>query len=222
MGLFPRPSLQNRYNRQPRWQSCRADDELHAFAIVLEARFQNVLFPRGPYSGLLRPGSRQGSKTLVAHEQPWLTKLEAIMPLLRRKRNFVDFEVQTSLLRRMALQWISFLIVNALALYGWTYLVGGADDTVGAHMTHFLQLYLPVLIVSLALLPVFLLDAAKLSNRFVGPILRVRRALAEAATGAKVKPLHFRENDFWRSLADDLNNVLNLNGETPATEKKSP
>ena len=146
------------------------------------------------------------------------------MALLRRKRNFVDFEVQTSLLRRMALQWVSFLFVNALALYVWTYLLSGAEEPVGGHMTQFVQLYLPVLIISHALLPVFLLDAAKLSNRFVGPILRVRRALAEAATGNKVKPLHFRENDFWRSLADDLNSVLKLEPEatTPATEKSAP
>lgn len=146
------------------------------------------------------------------------------MALLRRKRNLVDFEVQTSLLRRMVLQWVLFLIVNAIALYGWTFLIGGADEPVGGHMNQFVQLYLPVLLVSLALLPVFLLDAAKLSNRFVGPILRVRRALAEAAAGDSVKPLHFRENDFWRSLADDLNSVLKLKSETstPAPETNAP
>lgn len=142
------------------------------------------------------------------------------MALIRRKRNFVDFEVQISLLRRLALHWVSFLIVNALALYCWTYLIGGAEEAVGGHMTEFVQIYLPVLVVSLALLPVFLLDAAKLSNRFVGPIIRVRRALAESALGNKVKPLHFRENDFWRSLAEDLNNVLKLESNAPATEKK--
>ena len=122
----------------------------------------------------------------------------------------------------MALQWVSFLFVNALALYAWTYLLSGAEESLGGHMTQFIQLYLPVLLVSLALLPVFLLDASKLSNRFVGPILRVRRALAEAATGAKVTPLHFRENDFWRSLAGDLNHVLKLDSDVSATEKTSP
>jgi hypothetical protein len=143
------------------------------------------------------------------------------MALLRRKRNFIDSEVQTSLLRRLVLQWVLFLIVNALALYGWTFLLSGAEEPVAGHLTYFMQLYLPVLLVSLALLPVFLLDAAKLSNRFVGPILRVRRALSEAASGADVKPLHFRENDFWRSLADDLNSVLKLEAREPASEKSS-
>lgn len=130
--------------------------------------------------------------------------------LPRRKRSFIDFEVQTSLLRRMTLQWISFLVVNALALYCWTYLLSGAEVPLESHAVQFLQMYLPVLIVSLAMLPVFLLDAAKLSNRFVGPIMRVRKLLADAANGRAVQPLKFRENDFWRSLANDLNTVLKL------------
>ena len=143
------------------------------------------------------------------------------MSILRRKRNLVDFEVQSSILRRMTIQWVLFLIVNALALYGWTFLLTGADDQLGNHFAYFVRLYLPVLIVSLAMLPVFLLDAAKLSNRFVGPIMRVRRALAEAAAGGKVKPLKFRENDFWQSLADDMNVALKLSPESaePTAEK---
>ena len=146
------------------------------------------------------------------------------MALLRRKRNLVDFEVQTSLLRRMALQWVLFLVINALALYGWTFLLTGAEEQIGGHLTQFMQLYLPVLLISLALLPVFLLDAAKLSNRFVGPILRVRRALAEAASGKPIKPIQFRENDFWQSLADDLNCVLSQKSVAtePTAEKTSP
>ncbi len=145
------------------------------------------------------------------------------MKIPRRKRHFVDFEVQTSLLRRMACQWVLFLVVNAVALFGWSFLLSGAEEPVGGYLKQFLQLYMPVLVVSLALLPVFLLDAAKLSNRFVGPILRVRRLLAAAASGAEVKPLNFRENDFWRSLADDLNRVLKLDAQPQdSASEKSP
>jgi hypothetical protein len=141
--------------------------------------------------------------------------------LPRRKRSFIDFEVQTSLLRRMTLQWISFLVVNAMALYFWTFLINGAEVPFEAHAVHFLQMYLPVLVVSLAMLPVFLLDAAKLSNRFVGPIMRVRKALAEAALGGPVQPIKFRENDFWKSLADDLNIALKLEPAVASEERAS-
>jgi hypothetical protein len=75
-------------------------------------------------------------------------------------------------------------------------------------MNDFLRTYVPVLIISLALLPVFLLDAAKLSNRFAGPMIRIRRALSSVLAGDKVEPVKFRENDFWRSLADDFNQAL--------------
>ena len=141
------------------------------------------------------------------------------MKIPRRKRNLVDFEVQTSLLRRMAFHWCLFLTVNAFALYAWTFLLVGGDGVLEDHVSYFVKLYFPVLVVSLALLPVFLLDASKLSNRFVGPILRVRKTLAEAAGGKDVKPLQFRENDFWQSLANDLNTALKL--EVPADETQS-
>ncbi len=143
------------------------------------------------------------------------------MSILRRKRTLIDFEVQSSLLRRMAFQWLSFLLVNAIALFAWTYLLAGAENPLESHVTEFIQLYAPVLLISLALLPVYLLDAAKLSNRFAGPILRVRKALADAAAGSKVEPIKFRENDFWKSLAEDLNTVLKLDSK-PATGTNTP
>jgi hypothetical protein len=144
------------------------------------------------------------------------------MKIPRRKKNLVDFEVQTSLLRRMAIHWCLFLAMNALALYAWTFLLVGSDGVLEEHASYFAKLYFPVLVVSFALLPVFLLDASKLSNRFVGPILRVRKTLAAAASGEAVKPLRFRENDFWQSLADDLNTALKLEEPTTAQESQSP
>lgn len=138
----------------------------------------------------------------------------------RRRRNFIDFEVQTSLLRRMGAQWTVFLIANALGLYCWTFLINGAEGSIENHGAYFLRLYMPVLLVSLVLLPIFLMDAAKLSNRFVGPIMRVRQTLSALVSGEEAQPLKFRENDFWRSLAEDFNKVLKLNEQTkPSTEE---
>lgn len=141
------------------------------------------------------------------------------MKVPRRKRHLIDYEVQSSLLRRMAIHWCLFLVANAIALYAWTFLLVGADGLLEDHFGYFAKLYLPVLIVSVMLFPVFLLDASKLSNRFVGPILRVRQALSAAAKGDEVKPLKFRENDFWRTLAADLNTVLKLNGQSAASHQ---
>ena len=48
------------------------------------------------------------------------------------------------------------------------------------------------------LLPVFLYDTVKLSNRFAGPVIRLRRAMQAISQGNAVEKLQFRENDFWR------------------------
>ncbi len=138
------------------------------------------------------------------------------MKIPRRKRNLVDFEVQSSLLRRLVVHWILSLLVNAIALYAWTFLLLGSDGALEDHVSYFAKLYFPVLVVSLALFPVFLLHASKLSNRFVGPIVRVRQTLAAAAKGDDVPPLKFRENDFWSTLAEDLNTALKLEGKVAA------
>ncbi len=126
----------------------------------------------------------------------------------RRGRMLVDFEVQTSLLRKIATHWALLMVANSIGLFCWTALMNAPVESWTELIMQFVRSYVPVLIISLALLPVFLLDAAKLSNRFAGPMVRIRRALTAVLAGDKVEPVKFRENDFWRSLADDFNQAL--------------
>ncbi len=133
----------------------------------------------------------------------------------------VDFEVQTSLLRKIAIHWTLLLIANAIGLFAWTCLMNAPVDSWSTVTTQFVQSYAPVLLISLALLPVFLLDAAKLSNRFAGPMVRIRRALTSVLAGDKVEPVKFRENDFWRSLAEDFNKALTLRSSSEAEQPRA-
>lgn len=126
----------------------------------------------------------------------------------RRGRMLVDFEVQTSLLRKIATHWALLLLANTIGLFCWTALMNAPVESWSELTLGFFRTYVPVVIISLALLPVFLLDAAKLSNRFAGPMVRIRRALSAVLAGDKVEPVKFRENDFWRSLAEDFNQAL--------------
>ncbi len=48
----------------------------------------------------------------------------------------------------------------------------------------------------------------RLSNRFAGPMLRLRRSLRALGRGEYVEPLEFRGADFWQEFADDFNSVL--------------
>ena len=46
------------------------------------------------------------------------------------------------------------------------------------------------------------------SNRFAGPMVRVRWTLQRIAEGEDVKPLSFREGDFWQEFSDDFNAAM--------------
>ena len=63
-------------------------------------------------------------------------------------------------------------------------------------------------VVFLVVLPAFLYDLVQLSHRFAGPITRLRNEIRRAARGEKVKPIHFRENDFWQEMAEEFNALL--------------
>ncbi|MFO0923760.1 MAG: hypothetical protein U0905_14870 [Pirellulales bacterium] len=119
----------------------------------------------------------------------------------RRKRWLIDFEVQYSLLRQIALHWSAFMLANAVAMFIWFRFFESPLGTWDETFTKFASSYFPMLIVSGALLPIFLLETIKLSNRFAGPIMRLKQTIAHAAAGEKVTPLHFRHGDFWTSLA---------------------
>lgn len=125
-----------------------------------------------------------------------------------RTRTYVDPEVQGGLLRRIALHWVILTVVNCLGLLIWTWLFelpgAGWKET----STEFFRRFLPVMIVSAALVPAFLLDTLKLTNRFAGPALRFRATLSDAAQGRSVRRLAFRKDDFWQEMADDFNDLL--------------
>lgn len=65
-------------------------------------------------------------------------------------------------------------------------------------------LWLPTL---LLLAPIFAYDLLRLSNRFVGPIFRLRRELRRLSNGEPVTMIDFREGDFWHDTADSFNRV---------------
>jgi nitrate/nitrite-specific signal transduction histidine kinase len=55
--------------------------------------------------------------------------------------------------------------------------------------------------------PATLLDFLRLSHRWVGPIYRLRTSLQALNPGEAVKPLAFRDGDFWQELAGDFNQM---------------
>jgi len=63
-----------------------------------------------------------------------------------------------------------------------------------------------VAIVMFAFFPVFVLDTIRFSNRFVGPVTRLRRNLRDLKSG-QVETLKFRGHDFWNEMANEYNEL---------------
>jgi len=126
----------------------------------------------------------------------------------RRSQKFVDREVQSSLLRRLSLHWMLFMFANGMAILMWTRFLETPSEPWAVTFQLAFQRALPFGLISIGLVPVFVWDAMKLSNRFAGPVVRVRRALERIARGESPKPIEFRQGDFWKSLAQDLNRAF--------------
>jgi len=121
-----------------------------------------------------------------------------------RKRLFIDPKVQGALVLRVVLYWVVCLMTITLMLLCWRILTGPAR----MFYTHFGEMWFhfgPALIASFLLLPLVILDVVRLSNRFAGPLVRLRRSMRALARGEDVRPIHFREGDFWQEFADEFN-----------------
>ena len=126
---------------------------------------------------------------------------------LKRKRLFVDYKVQGSLIRQLVIHWalacfLIFLYVFTLQAFANGFALGFAEN-----IQEIWKDYGLLALVLLVISPVFFYDSIKLSNRFAGPMISFRSSLKKIANGENLEPINFRENDFWKELAIDLNKI---------------
>lgn len=126
----------------------------------------------------------------------------------KRRTTIFDPEFQGSVIRKITIHWIVFFGCNILALLIWVRLFEQPDASWGQTFLDTVRRFLPFFVVTLALIPAFIWDTLKLTNRFAGPILRLREALAKAGQGNTVSPLRFRDNDFWQEMASNFNLMI--------------
>lgn len=124
-----------------------------------------------------------------------------------RKRYLVDNEVQLSLVKRMIVHWLLFVALFMGLVIAVESGFRGPGTSIAEIVQQTLEKYAMPLIIMVALMPAFLYDAIKLSNRFVGPIYRLKKGLSSLAKCQETPELKFRKGDFWGELADDFNNV---------------
>jgi hypothetical protein len=129
----------------------------------------------------------------------------------QRKKHFIDSHVQGALARRIIFHWLVFVLVTSVAAFVLQVL---SDPFRGltSHLEDMWWAQGPFLLVTVFLLPVFVVDAIKLSHRFAGPIFSLRRAIRKVANGESPRKLKFRQLDFWQDLAEDYNAMLSKLG----------
>ena len=127
-----------------------------------------------------------------------------------RKQKYVDSHVQGALLRRIFMHWIVFFVVAGMTLVLMKALVGPPELTIVQRITAQMGEFSLLSMVLLAIFPAFMLDTVRFSNRFVGPIGRLRRQLRELGTDGKTDKCAFRDSDFWAGMADEFNTVSDL------------
>jgi methyl-accepting chemotaxis protein len=137
----------------------------------------------------------------------------------KRRRNFVDRAVQGALLLHVVGDWLMFLFTAAIFLLLIEMLTGEPRDAWQA----MLRRHGPTMWVALILAPIFIYDLFKLTNRFAGPMVRLRREMRNLAEGREVSPIRFRDGDFWQDMAADFNRVVQrvqtLNAAVQKTEQ---
>ena len=125
----------------------------------------------------------------------------------KRRQIFVDPKVQGALVLRVVTYWGFCILALTLMLLCWrTFTIPGRSFAF--HLDWLWFHYCPAVIASLLLIPILVLDSVRMSNRFAGPMVRLRRSMRRLAEGEDVQPINFRGNDFWSEFAGDFNRML--------------
>ena len=128
------------------------------------------------------------------------------MAKFKRRQLFVDPKVQGALVLRLLGYWGVTIITTIAMVFCWRVAISPPQPLVG-YLNDFSVFFGPALVASLLLAPLIVVDCVRSSNRFAGPLYRVRRCLRDLAEGVPVPPMNFRDGDFWAEVADEFNAV---------------
>lgn len=128
-----------------------------------------------------------------------------------RGTRWVDSRIQGALIGRTLIHWVFFVIATLAATSGLEHisavLAGQPEDAPALSLSKFWERCQPLSIVMFLFLPIFCLDLVIWSHRFVGPMVKIRRAAHDLATGKSITPIRLRQGDYWADLADDINDI---------------
>jgi hypothetical protein len=126
------------------------------------------------------------------------------MKRFARKKLLVDREVQWAFLLRAIGYWLMCALTVLLLLAFTNMLAEPMSIFFPEADGPWLRLG-PTVVCAVLFLPIVIYDFLRVSNRLIGPILRLRRGMRALAAGEHVQPIQFRDGDFWREFADEFN-----------------
>ncbi len=125
---------------------------------------------------------------------------------IKRRQLCVDIRVQGTALARAVLHWLGFALVLVLGTMTWRVFTI-SQLSWSALRSDLATVATPVLVVLLLTFPWLVWDTLRVTNRFVGPVFRLKRALRQLNAGKAIEPIQFRDDDFWQELADEVNQL---------------
>jgi hypothetical protein len=128
------------------------------------------------------------------------------MHIPKRRKLFIDPDVQGAMVRRALIYWFACVLFITLPfVIGKTLIEPGKFFFEDLH-----ELWGrvgPVLICAGLALPLLIYDMVHLTNRFAGPMYRLRREMKNLAECQPARRLKFRDNDFWIEFATYFNQI---------------
>jgi hypothetical protein len=82
------------------------------------------------------------------------------------------------------------------------------DTSFDERWSRFTFVFGPAVLAALLILPLFLFDCIRYSNRFAGPLKRLSEQLKQLAETGHAEPISIRENDFWSHLVTGFNRLV--------------
>ncbi len=136
-------------------------------------------------------------------------------PTTNRQQNFVSRMIQGNLLRQFGRDWFIYNVLLWHGLFLLRILDGKSPVLEVGVSLSFWDLYLDfarahvdLAVCAVAIFPLFLWKALRLSHRIAGPLERFRYALESLQRGEQVKPLTLRRDDLLVDYQRAFNRYL--------------
>lgn len=105
---------------------------------------------------------------------------------------------------------LALLTVGGLMFLGWVCMGSGLNGVVtnSDSLKEIMPLISIGIVASAMVMLVLVADLIRVSNRFAGPLVRLNKQIQESLETGELKPVSFRENDYWQDLAENYNQLI--------------